>query len=280
MIRTIQRKQSTFIYRIFSAFLTVAFVTSSIIPPQRVYAQTPALNLPAPGSLLPVSPAYMPTVIKGIMIDPKKPLQFDFILDSGDSHLEGEEFNDEATKLIKYFLASLTLKEEDMWVNLSPYEKNRMIPESFGQTEMGRDLLAQDYLLKQLTASLMYPEDELGKKFWDRIYKKAQEEYGTTEIPIDTFNKVWIVPESARVFEHEKGAYVVDSHLKVMLEEDYITLQHETSNGDKSLIVDRISLFERQDSSPTTNNEQQTTNEIIREIIIPEIEHEVNDQYF
>ena len=37
----------------------------------------------------------------------------------------------------------------------------------------GRDLLAQDYLLKQLAASLMYPEDELGKEFWGRVYQKA-----------------------------------------------------------------------------------------------------------
>ena len=30
---------------------------------------------------------------------------------------------------------------------------------------MGRDMLAQDYILKQLTASLIYPEKDLGKDF-------------------------------------------------------------------------------------------------------------------
>jgi len=34
---------------------------------------------------------------------------------------------------------------------------------------MGRDMLAQDYILKQLTASLIYPEKNLGKAFWDEI---------------------------------------------------------------------------------------------------------------
>jgi hypothetical protein len=47
------------------------------------------------------------------------------------------------TKLIKYFLASLTIPEKDLWVNLSPYEKDRIIPQSFGLTEMGRDLLSR-----------------------------------------------------------------------------------------------------------------------------------------
>ena len=77
------------------------------------------------------------------------------------------------SKLIKYFLASLTIPEKDLWVNLSPYEKDRIIPQSFGLTEMGRDLLAEDYMLKQITASLIYPEDEIGKKFWKRIYEEA-----------------------------------------------------------------------------------------------------------
>ena len=47
-------------------------------------------------------------------------------------------------------------------------------PDNLGQTEMGRDMLAQDYILKQLTASLIYPEKHLGKTFWDEVYAKAQ----------------------------------------------------------------------------------------------------------
>jgi Fe-S cluster biosynthesis and repair protein YggX len=45
---------------------------------------------------------------------------------------------------------------------------------------MGRDLLAEDYLLKQITSSLIYPEDGLGKKFWDKVYERAWNEYHTT----------------------------------------------------------------------------------------------------
>ena len=100
------------------------------------------------------------------------------------------QLKEESTKLIKYFLASLTIPEKDLWVNLSPYEKDRIIPQSFGLTEMGRDLLAEDYMLKQITASLIYPEDEIGKKFWKRIYEEAQKKFGTTNIPVNTFNKV------------------------------------------------------------------------------------------
>src|SRR4029077_14671640 len=134
---------------------------------------------------------------KGIKVHPDNPFRFDFILDRGDrvSPANGGGLKPQSAKLIKYFLASLTIPENDLWVNLSPYEKDRIVPESFGQTEMGRDLLAQDYMLKQITASLIYPEGETGKKFWKRIYEESAKKFGTTNIPVNTFNKVWIVPE-------------------------------------------------------------------------------------
>jgi len=80
----------------------------------------------------------------------------------------------------------------------------------------------QDYILKQLTASLIYPEKDLGKKFWDKVYAKAQQQFGTTDIPVDTFNKVWIVADKAKVLEKNNAGYVVGAHLKVMLESDYM----------------------------------------------------------
>ena len=132
----------------------------------------------------------------------------------------------ESDKLIKYFLASLTIPEKDLWVNLSPYEKDRIVPQEFGQTEMGRDLLAEDYLLKQITASLIYPESKLGKEFWQKVYAQAQAKYGTTNIPINTFNKVWIVPEKAVVYENKGVAFVLENHLKVMLEQDYLSMSN------------------------------------------------------
>src|SRR5258708_34979808 len=84
---------------------------------------------------------------------------------------------------------------------------------------------------KQTTASLIYPEDTVGKKFWKRIYEEAAKKFGTTNIPVNTFNKVWIVPEKAVVYENAKAgtAYVVESRLKVMLEQDYLSLEKHTS---------------------------------------------------
>jgi len=72
-------------------------------------------------------------------------------------------------------------------------------------------------MLKQITASLIYPEDQIGKKFWKRVYEEAAKRYKNNQYPVNTFNKVWIVPEQAVVFENaqEGAAYVVESKLKV-----------------------------------------------------------------
>jgi len=248
--------------------LIFAFLLNSFGPMPSAQAQE--FSLPAPGVMVPLSAVFNPPLLKGIKVHSDNPFRFDFILDQGDHPVVdpsskkagplpgGEEVRRESTKLIKYFLASLTIPENDLWVNLSPYKKNRIIPQSFGLTEMGRDLLAEDYMLKQITASLIYPEGETGRRFWKRIYKEAYKEFGTTDIPVNTFNKVWIIPEKAVVYENAKAgtAYVVESKLKVMLEQDYLALSH--------------SVMPRNDTSTIGAN-------IVREIVIPQLTKEVNE---
>jgi len=182
--------------------LAVFFLTS-VVPPPSPYAQ---LDLPASGERVALSAAYQLPLLSGIRVDPADPLKLEFVIDPGDSDMGEQAFKEESGRLVRYFLASMTLPEDDLWVNLSPYEKERIIPEAFSQTEMGRDVLAQDYLLKQITAALIYPEDKWGKAFWDKVYALAFEKYGTTDVPIDTFNKVWVIPEKAVVYEKSNRA--------------------------------------------------------------------------
>ena len=271
--------------RFFRRFLSICtlltFILNSLLFPTAGYTQT-VLNLPTPGTMLQPTPGFIPTIMRGVTIHPDNLLQFDFIVDTGNTDLKGEQLQTEGTKLIKYFLAALTIPEKDLWVNLSPYEKNRIIPESFGLTEMGRDLLAQDYLLKQLTASMMYPEGEMGKKFWDRVYAQAKARYGQTEIPLNTFNKIWIVPDKAVIYEQstdpakkDLSAFVVNAHFKVMLEEDYLAKSKISPPDKGDLGGSRIAkpLL----TSPCQGRDCSIPTEILREILIPEIEKEVNE---
>jgi hypothetical protein len=115
------------------AILTlVSFLVTGIVGPMPAYAQD--YRLPAPGVMVHLSPEFNSPILKGIKVHPDNPFRFDFILDQGDSpslvQRGGQgELKQEATRLIKYFLASLTIPEKDLWVNLSPYEKDRIVPE-------------------------------------------------------------------------------------------------------------------------------------------------------
>jgi len=246
-----------------SILILTSFLISLVIGPLPV-AEAQEFRLPVPGVIVRLSPTFVPPILKGIKVHLDNPFRFDFILKKGEEVLNERQLKEESSKLIKYFLATLTVPENDLWVNLSPYERNRIIPQAFGQTGMGRDLLAEDYILKQITASLIYPEDKIGKRFWCRVYEEAVKKFGTTNIPVSTFNKVWIVPEKAVVYENVKAgtAYVVEAKLKVMLEQDYLSLQKHTY-------------------SKVNNNQGESVNalgsQIVREIVIPELTKEVNE---
>ncbi len=260
MVQKIKSKKLNSFFRATALCVLISFTQTSVAPMglTSVYAQQSLLGLPAPGASVPLTPSFEPITLIGLKVYPENPFQVDFVVDSGDSALSDDNFESESEKLIKYFLSALTIPEKDLWVNLSPHEENRIISSNFGQTEMGRDLLAQDYILKQITASLIYPENDLGKQFWNRVYSQAYEKYGTTDIPIDTFNKVWIVPKKAVIYENENKVFVADSELEVMLEQDYLALEN----------VNNKDINSQENSSLASN--------IVRDIVIPQLQKEVN----
>ncbi|MBF0331690.1 MAG: hypothetical protein HQL17_07105 [Candidatus Omnitrophica bacterium] len=236
--------------RILYSVLVVIFLIATIRP------SCAQISMAAP------TPGNQVSLLKGIRVYPEDPLRFDFILDPGRHSNSRSEMTDEAGKLVKYFLAALTVPEKDLWVNLSPYEHDRIIPERFAQTEMGRQTLELDYILKQMTTSLTDPDRKLGNDFWQDIYRRAFEKYGTTQIPVDVFNKVWILPESVDIDEAGGAALVKGLHLKVMLEQDYLTLERHYG-------IDSVSDVQKRS--------QQISADVTREVILPILEREVNE---
>ena len=78
-------------------------------------AQAATLGLPKPTELVSTSKDYSHPVLKGIKIDPKNPFRLKFIIDTCSQDKVSEE---ELGQLVKYFLAALTIPEDELWVNL------------------------------------------------------------------------------------------------------------------------------------------------------------------
>lgn len=255
-----RRGRFTFAFRCVSAFVCFCFfneiILTDILRAPSSFASAQVYLSP---NFVTPSASFLPAALKAIHINPQSPLNIDFIVDSADQpDLKQKDVN----RLIQYFLAMMTTPEKDLWVNLSSYESRRVIVSQFGETAAGRDLLLQDNLLKQLAASLTYPESKIGKDFWRRVYKQAYAVYGTTDVPVDTFARVWITPQSAVVYEYNDTAFVTESRLKVLLEEDYLALKNARVNEWKVHLAQKVNSFSAR---------------ITREIILPEIEREVNE---
>jgi len=243
-----------------NSFLSLALSLVFLMTSSLSFAQT----LPAyPGSVS-LTATYQPPVLLGLTVDPQRPLLFDFIVTSGDDDLNDSQMRQQGLDLVKYFMASLAVPEDDLWVNLSPYESDRIITPEFSQTRMGRDLLAQDYLLKQLSSSLMHPEGELGQKFWGRIYQRLREKYGRTDTSIDTFHKIWIMPDKAVVYEDQGKVLIGETRLKVMLEQDLVASLNANQRAAMGL-----------DGAQEAVSEEVTR--AFRNEILPVIEQEVNE---
>jgi len=249
-------------------------------------ASAQTLNLPAPGQLLPQSGSYSLPILKGLKLNPKNPLKIDFIVDTAN---QGKVSKEEAAVLIRYFLAGIAMPDKDIWVNLSPYEQDRIAPPALGETDLGRDLLVEDYVLKQLAASLTYPETEAGKKYWDAVDNETRG-IASLQKPLlnnrrdatlcvsgnnkqtQSFNKVWIIPGKAQVYEHQDLVVIKDATLKVMMETDYIAMQNNvgaTRRVARNQDDDRGARASHR-LAPTQNNDAFKTH------ILPLIEQDVN----
>ncbi|MBF0478823.1 MAG: hypothetical protein HQL26_05015 [Candidatus Omnitrophica bacterium] len=256
--------------------ITLVFGLQCLIPARLVSADVSIL--PTPGAMVNLSPAFVPALLRGVTVHPENPLQFEFIVDSGNEKTTlDKNFTQNSQRLVNYFLSSMTVPEKDLWVNLSPNEPDRIVPKNLGQTQLGRDLLAQDYILKQLTASLIQPDGESGRELWEKIYSSLSRDPRFRgddkflDIPSDIFNKVWILPESATIYEHNNTVYITDAKLKVMTDQDYVAGQHNRSGEPVE-----PQNYSRLQDHPVTKTQNNVSTQLIQGIIIPEIEKEVN----
>lgn len=226
---------------------------------------------------------FQPPHLKGLKVS-KEEGKFEFVINKGDVRLSENEQSANYQELIDYFNTSLSVKDDFQWVNLSAYEANRMLPKELSGTTMGRNLLAQDCMLKQLTASFMHPDSPIGREYWDAVYAKAQLLYGTSKLPFRSFQKVWITPIKAEVYEkdgdlttepgffHAPGCnivYVLEHVLGVKCEQDLVAASYNQDSKQAQVELHPVST----DFSKT----EDFTLDIFREIVLPKIQEEVNE---
>ena len=189
--------------------------------------------------------------------------------------------------LLKYFFIGLALPNDTFWVNLRPDSPDQIIDPLLEQTDIGRILLEADVELKKDTASATSPDTKEGKVYWDKLYQKAGELFGTTEVTIPTLTRPWIVPDEVIISESSDSAYIYKATLKVMLEEDYLKQQHSSlrapqgrSNLKDGIASSLASLAPRNDTYDFKDDRAKQLNaystQLIKELILPKITQSIN----
>lgn len=196
-------------------------------------------SLPAPNQLLKISRKASGERLCGLRFSKKNPQSFEFIFENPKSNKSNKA---DRKRLIKYFVTALTTSSDKLWVNLSPYEKNRIIEDDLAQTELGVNMLAQDYLLKQLSSSLTHPKSKIGKQYWSNTEN------------INQFNKVWISADKAELYVGDNTMILGKANLKVETEEDYLAKKR---NGQSSSVGQNIVMKDILDVLETEVNHGQ-----------------------
>ena len=251
-------------FKTLAGFVAVAFAAVFLLSDALRAKESSAatMGLPEPAKVLRPSAAYELPVLKGIKVDVNNPLGLEFVIDGGDKSAVSKR---DVAMLTNYFIAGVTMPGEDLWVNLSPYESDRIINDNLAQTDLGKDMLEQDYVLKQFMSSMTSPREDTGKSFWQETLEKVASELGTTNVPVNTFNKVWIVPGEAEVAEEGTMAVIASAKLKVMLDQDYLALNKANASTTVKAADDSVAKVNA------------ITEDVVRAKILPMIEKEVNE---
>ncbi len=201
-----------------------------------------------------------PLVLESILIDTANPA-FDRLRFTLQAPLETGAFlwdqqTGFAAKAIEFFFLGLAIPQDRLWVNLNPNEPSRMIDPVLKDTDLGRVILAADLRLKKDIAGLTNPRmSEAGKKYWDKLFAKAEELGIQDKIPVTT--RVWIVPDAAKVHQDENTIQIISSSFKIYLESEYL--------GSGAKIED-----------PRQKELAVYADQLLRELIVPVLTQKVN----
>ena len=273
---------------------------------QTGFAQTVSLNLAHYLSQAPkpsASDTFRPLHLRYLSYD-NQANDFKILLDKGDYEkglspkgtVPDGKLEQETQELMKYFFIGLALPNDKFWVNLRPDAPDNIIDDDLAKTDIGRIFLEADVQLKKYTAGLTSPQTPEGQAYWDKLYKKAGELFGTENITIPTLTRPWIVPNEIIIREAAgeasgtervqtsrstpdngsttltTSAYIYKATLKVMLEEDYLT----SRGGSRTAPTSALSSQQYEFKDPRLKELNEYSTQLIKELIIPKLTYQVN----
>ena len=212
---------------------------------------------------------------------------FKFVLkakkaDEGDAVIDMED----ATELsLNSFFIGLSIPNDKFWVNLNPWEPDRILAKDLEATDVGKILLGADLHMKKDFCKYENPcEREIGEEYWRLLDEKGEElikecmNNHPTEIKdinnvlFKAATRHWIVPDKVEAYETNNEIYIVNSTLGIYSEPVYEHSTYEIVNQD----VFFVSRACKDDLSEAAKKYGRYVKELEEEMILPLVVQEVN----
>ena len=239
----------------------VAFaVMFCLVFEQSGFAQVaPDMNIPAYLSGLTAADKFRPMHMRWLSYDPLNNA-FDLAVEPGDdAKIKEQDIKKSTSRIMEYFQIGLRLPDSMFWVNLRPDAPDQIIDPYLGRTDIGKIMLEADLQLKKDLARFTSPDTNAGREYWNKLYARAEQVFGPSDITIPTVTRPWIVPNEIIIKEYKDGAYVFKATMKVMLEQDHLKDAPGYSFDD-----------------PRVKEINEYSSELVRQLIIPQLTREVN----
>ena len=132
----------------------------------------------------------------------------------------------------------LALSPEKFWVNLHPYEPDRIIDPAFGRTQAGQVLLEADLEMKEASGRMQRSDTELGRKFMEVLQGENKCFLGRRQ---------WIEPLPASIHEDGDQLYILEIPLTVQLgkEDSDVSPGQSCPDQDPAITTSNGELYEK-----------------------------------
>ena len=146
------------------------------------------------------------------------------------------------------FMTGLAVSDDKFWVNLNPWEPDRIIDKQLGQSEVGRIMLEADLQMKRDFGNYTNPcANETGKTFWTLLDKKRdtlvqscmekfpgeiKNIFNVCFIPV---TRHWIVPDKVYAYTNGTQIYIINATLKINSEPENHSYFRVVNQDNRSL---------------------------------------------
>jgi len=185
------------------------------------------------------------------------------------------------------FITGLAIPNEKFWVNLMPWEPDRIIDEELSQSEVGRIMLEADLQMKKDVCNYCNPcANETGKAYWDLFESKREElaqqcmnKYpgeirNTDNVYFRPVITHWIIPDKVYAYTNDTEIYIINYTLTINSESDIDHSTFELYNQD----VGDLSRGCFEELNRSAKEFSQYTKELDDSMILPYVIWDVNNE--